>query len=91
VMGAFGLGDRPRVKVREQFYRGERRRLKSSHARGDIPLSAGLAARLLTHRRDTYKGPDAPVFPSKVGTPLSAPSLPSASSTRPARRSGWSG
>jgi integrase len=64
------LGDRPHVKVREQFYRGERRRLKSGSGRRDIPLSKAMAARLLAHRRDTYKGPKAPVFASEVGTPL---------------------
>jgi integrase len=37
---------RPRVLVREQYYRGERHRLKSGHARRDIPLSAGMADRL---------------------------------------------
>jgi integrase len=64
------LGEGPRVKVREQFYRGERRKLKSGAGKRDIPLSSGMAARLLAHRRDTYRGPKAPVFPSKTGTPL---------------------
>jgi integrase len=64
------LGDCPHVKVRQQFYEGERKRLKSSAGRRDIPLTAGMAARLLAHRRDTYGGPKAPVFPSKAGTPL---------------------
>ncbi len=64
------LGERPQVMVREQVYRGERRRLKSRDGRRDIPLSAGMAGRLLEHRRDTYGGPTAPVFPSKAGTPL---------------------
>jgi integrase len=65
------LGERPHVKVREQHYRGERRRLKSGNGRRDVPLSAGMAARLLAHRRDTYKGPKAPVFATKTGTELS--------------------
>jgi integrase len=64
------LGDNPHVQVREQFYKGQRKRLKSGAGRRDIPLSAGMAARLLAHRRDTYRGPSAPVFPSKVGREL---------------------
>lgn len=65
------LGDRPQVRVREQVYRGKRRKLKSGAGRRDVPLSSGLAARLLVHRRDAYKGPSAPVFPSRTDTPLS--------------------
>ena len=64
------LGDQPHVKVREQIYRGKRRKLKSGAGRRDVPLSEGMAARLLAHRRDSYKGSKAPVFASKVGTPL---------------------
>lgn len=63
-------GERTQVRVREQVYRGKRRRLKSGAGSREIPLSAGMTARLLAHRRDTYKGPRAPVFPSKAGTPL---------------------
>jgi integrase len=65
------LGERPHVKVREQIYEGRRKRLKSNAGRRDVPLSDGMAARLLAHRRDSYKGPKAPVFPSRTGTPLS--------------------
>lgn len=65
------LGDRAHVKVREQVYRGKRRKLKSGAGGRDVPLSTGMAARLLAHRRDSYRGPKAPVFASKVGTPLS--------------------
>ena len=64
------LGERPRVLVREQVYRGKRRRLKSDHGRREIPLSAGMAARLLAHRRDSYRGEDRPVFASTAGGPL---------------------
>ena len=67
---AYGLGDAPRVKVREQVYRRERKRLKSREGRRDVPLSASMAARLLAHRRDTYGGPAAPVFPTTTGSPL---------------------
>jgi integrase len=66
------LGERSRVHVREQFYRGERRRLKSDSAERAVPLSAGMAARLLAHRRDHYGGEQAPVFASSVGTELIA-------------------
>jgi integrase len=64
------LGERPKVKVREQVYRGKRKRLKSRSARRDVPLSPQMAARLLAHRRDSYGGPDMPVFSSATDTPL---------------------
>jgi integrase len=64
------LGESPRVRVREQFYKGERKRLKSGNGRRDVPLSTGMAAKLLAHRRDSYRGDDAPVFASKTGMPL---------------------
>jgi integrase len=38
------LGERSRIKVRDQFYRGERKALKSGAGRRDIPLSAGMTA-----------------------------------------------
>ena len=66
-----GLGEHPRIRVREQVYRGKRRRLKSGSARRDIPLSGGMGDRLLAHRRDAFTGEDSPVFPSAAGTPLS--------------------
>jgi integrase len=69
------LGTRPRVLVREQFCEGERRRLKSRHARRDLPLSAGMAERLRARRRDSYSGEDAPVFATLAGTELSRPNL----------------
>jgi integrase len=64
------LGDRPHVKVREQFYRAKRRKLKSDSGRRDVPLSAGMVEKLLAHRRDSYGGPEAPLFASATGTPL---------------------
>jgi integrase len=64
------LGDRPRVRVREQVYRGERKRLKSGHGSRDIPLSSGMARRLLEHRCDTYRGDKRPVFVSVKGAEL---------------------
>ena len=64
------LGDDPRILVREQLYEGKRKRLKSNAGRRDVPLSPAFAARLLSHRRDAYGGPGAPVFASTAGTPL---------------------
>lgn len=64
------LGDNPRIEVREQFYRGKRRKLKSGAGRRDLPLSPEMTARLLAHRRDGYRGPKTPVFASKTGTEL---------------------
>jgi integrase len=69
------LGKRPRVLVREQFYDGERHRLKSSHALRDIPLSAGMAERLRARRRDLYTAEAAPVFATTAGTELSRPNV----------------
>jgi integrase len=64
------LGQSSRVKVREQVYRGKRKRLKSREGRRDVPLSGSMAARLLAHRRDAYTGPKAPVFATGTGTEL---------------------
>jgi integrase len=64
------LGERSRVRVREQFYRGKRKRLKSGSGERDVPLSAGMAAKLIAHRRDHYGGEEGPVFASSVGTEL---------------------
>jgi integrase len=64
------LGENPRVRVREQFYRGKRRRLKSGSGRRDVPLSPAMAAQLLAHRRDTYRGDSCPLFASMRGTEL---------------------
>jgi integrase len=64
------LGASPRVMVREQVYRGKRRRLKSRYGRRDIPLSAGMTNRLRAYRRDTFRGDAAPVFASGAGTTL---------------------
>jgi integrase len=69
------LGERPRLKVREQVYRGKRRRLKSGSGRRDLPLSPDMTAGLLGHRRDTYMGEEAPIFCSATGGPLSPPNL----------------
>lgn len=64
------LGKRPRLLIREQIYRGERRKLKSRQGRRDVPLSPGMAGKLAELRRDAYRDAAAPVFASRVGTPL---------------------
>lgn len=64
------LGENPRVLVREQFYRGKRRKLKSGAGKRDLPLSPGMTARLLEHRRVTFRGLKTPVFASSAGTEL---------------------
>jgi integrase len=69
--GHLDLGERRRVLVREQLYEGKRRRLKSGSGRRDVPLSAQMAARLLAHRRDSYRGTEGPVFASRAGAQLS--------------------
>jgi integrase len=68
--GQVDLGSSPRVLVREQFYRGKRRRLKSGNGRRDVPLSPGMVEHLLAHRRDTYLGERSAVFASATGTEL---------------------
>lgn len=63
-------GEHPRVKVREQLYKGRRKKLKSKSGKRDVPLSPGMTARLLARRRDHYDGPSGPVFATVTGTPL---------------------
>jgi integrase len=80
------------VRVREQVYRGKRKRLKSSNGRRDVPLSPRMATRLLAHRRDTY-GEDRPVFASATGTVLNPANI-ARRILKPAGRSvglGWVG
>lgn len=64
------LGDQPKAKVREQVYRGKRKRLKSKDGKRDIPLPVSVAAKLLAHRRDCYAGPKSPVFQTTTGSEL---------------------
>jgi len=79
------LGKRPRLRIREQVYRRERKRLKSRDGRRDVPLSPQMVSRLTKHRRDTFGGEDAPVFPSRIGTPLD-PSRVSSRVLKPAAK-----
>jgi integrase len=69
--GNLDLGGLPQVRVRGQIHDGKRKQLlKSREGRRDVPLSPGMRERLLVHRRDNYGGEDAPVFTTRVGTPL---------------------
>jgi len=63
-------GDKRRVKVREQLYKGRRKKLKSKRGKRDVPLSPAMVELLLGHRRDHYGGDKSPVFASKAGTEL---------------------
>lgn len=83
--GRVELGKNPRLEVREQVYRGERRKLKSRDGRRDVPLSPEMVRRLTAHRRDTYGGEQAPVFATRTGTPLD-PSRVSARILKPAAK-----
>jgi integrase len=64
------LGTEPRIRVREQVYRGRRKKLKTRKARRDLPLSAGMARRLLDLRGSSGGLGRGPVFASGVGTTL---------------------
>jgi integrase len=80
------LGPTPRIRVIEQLHRGTRAALKTPSARREVPLSPALADALRVMRRDGYAGEDAPVFPTKVGTPLN-PSAIAGRVIKPAARS----
>jgi integrase len=54
-----------RLRVREQVYRGKRKKLKSKTGKRDLPLSPVMADRLLAHRARIYEGEKASVFPSE--------------------------
>jgi integrase len=63
------LGDDPHILVAEQFYKGQRKRLKTDASMAKVPLSATMAA-WLAELRPEDATPDAPVFASLTGTPL---------------------
>lgn len=64
------LGERPHIQVREQFYRGRRKKLKTKRARRNLPLSKGMARRLGDLRESSGRSGRSPVFASSVGTTL---------------------
>lgn len=53
----WGVGGWLRSAADPQVYRGQRKRLKSAHARRDIPLSAGMVQRLQGHRSGSATDP----------------------------------
>jgi integrase len=63
-------GDEPQIKVREQLYKGKRKKLKSKAGKREVPLSPGMVEQLLALRRDTYRGAKSPVFCTKAETEL---------------------
>jgi integrase len=63
------LGDDPHILVAEQFYRGQRKQLKTDASLARVPLSATMASWLAKLRPDDC-APDSPVFASMTGTPL---------------------
>ncbi len=69
------LGARPHVKVRRQIYKGEERNLKTGHSVRDVPLAPGMVATLLGLRGKRYGGPQAPLWPTKAGTPMAPHNL----------------
>lgn len=73
--GDVDLGVRPHVKVRRQIYKGELKRLKSRHSERDLPLTAGMAQTLRERRARLYESDHAPVFATRIGTPLSPRNL----------------
>jgi integrase len=64
------LDESPRIRVREQVYRGKRKKLKTRRGRRDIPLSRGMATRLRKLREETQASAQSPIFCSDVGTTL---------------------
>jgi integrase len=69
--GDVHLGDDPGLTVDDQFYRGERKRLKTANAYRTIPLSSGMARALAAWReRTSHPGDTDPLFASDAGTPL---------------------
>ncbi len=67
--GNVHLGDDPHIKVVEQVYRGQRKKLKTDASEGKVPLSSFIASWLAELRPENVAG-GTPVFPSEAGTPL---------------------
>lgn len=62
------FGDRPRLKVRRQYYRGAlKNHLKTEQGRREIPLSPGMARKLWAARPAHASGP---MFATRTGTRL---------------------
>jgi integrase len=63
------LGDDPHSVIAEQVYARERKKLNTDASLARVPLSGSMAT-WLGRLRPEGVDPDAPVFPSAVGTPL---------------------
>ena len=67
---------RPKVRVRQQFYRGRFQPPKTRKGRREVPLPGGLAAKLRERRdRPEWTGPEDLVFPNEAGRPLHVENL----------------
>ena len=65
--GNVHLGDDPYIVVEEQFYKGQRKRMKTEASAARVPLSATMAG-WLAQLRPRDVAPETPVFPSMIGT-----------------------
>ena len=83
------FGERPRLRVRRQLYRGTAKRLKSRSSRRDLPLAPGMARRLWPRQGR----PSEPLFATAAGTPLSDGNLRRRVLAPAAKRAGvpWAG
>ncbi len=69
-------GSNPHLRVRRAVVRGRVEAPKSKHGRRSVPLPAPLVSKLREHVAAlSGQSPDAPVFPSKRGTPLDPDNL----------------
>jgi integrase len=70
------LAEAPKVKVRQQFYRGRYQPPKTRKGRRDVPIPASLAARLRRRREASEWGRDDDLaFPGESGAPLHVENL----------------
>ena len=83
------FGERPRLRVRRQLYRGTAKRLKSRSSRRDLPLAPGMARRLWPRQGK----PREHLFATAAGTPLSDGNLRRRVLAPAAKRAGvpWAG
>ena len=83
------FGERPRLRVRRQLYRGTAKRLKSRSSRRDLPLAPGMARRLWPRQGSSSE----PLFATAAGTPLSDGNLRRRVLAPAAKRAGvpWAG
>jgi integrase len=63
------FGARPELHVRQQYYRGQLKRLKTDNGRRDLPLPPALAQKLREHAVRQGR-PSGPVFRTRTGSRL---------------------